>query len=125
MAKETTEVWRIFSREDGTSAMEPIQIPMADAEHGTLSKLLEGPGAMFRWFPGHYPADWHRAPRRQLVATLYGEAEIETGDGQKLTIKPGVITLVEDLTGIGHITRSLGVERLLIFVPLDEDTVVA
>jgi hypothetical protein len=46
---------------------------------------------------------------------------MEMGDGQKLVMKPGVITLIEDLTGQGHITRNGPQGRLCVFLPLDED----
>jgi hypothetical protein len=51
-------------------------------------------------------ATCHVGPRRQVIATIAGEGELETGDGQKLTVKPGVLTLIDDLTGKGHLTRN-------------------
>jgi len=60
-------------------------------------------------------------PRRQMICTIEGEGEIETGDGQKLAVKPGVITLIEDLTGVGHITRIGPQGRLCVFMPLAAD----
>jgi hypothetical protein len=56
-----------------------------------------------------------------MIATIAGEGEIETGDGQELTVKPGVLTLIEDLTGKGHITRNGPQGRLCVFMPLKDD----
>jgi quercetin dioxygenase-like cupin family protein len=57
-----------------------------------------------------------------MIATISGEGELETGDGQKLTVKPGVITLIEDLTGKGHLTRNGPEGRLAVIMPLDDGT---
>jgi len=47
--------------------------------------------------------------------------EIELSDGKKISLYPGRILLVEDLTGKGHISRGVGTEeRISILVPLAE-----
>jgi quercetin dioxygenase-like cupin family protein len=125
MAGEPVEIWRIYTGEDGASRMEPVAVAMEAAGNGAASRLLQGPGVIVRRIPADITPEWHNAPRRQLVATISGEGEIETGDGQTLVVRPGVITLVEDLTGKGHITRGRGGEdRLCLFIPLDDGTVV-
>ena len=118
MAEETMAVWRIFSRPDGTSSMEQIEVPTPNG----ASKLIAGQGVILRRMPHGRQAEWHNAPRRQMLATIAGEGEIETGDGQVLVVKPGVTTLVEDLEGKGHLTRGRGNEdRLAIVMPLSDD----
>ena len=101
---EAIEVWRIFSKEDGTSSMELLDVPMPDG----ASKLLAGPGVVMRRILKDMVPAWHVGPRRQMLATIAGEGEIETGDGQVLVVRPGIITLIEDLTGKGHLTRGRG-----------------
>jgi hypothetical protein len=119
------ELWHIYSRPDGTTTMEKVELPMTPAGGGTGSKLLNGDGVIFRYMPADLNADWHPAPRRQLVATLTGEGEIETGDGQVLIVKPGVITYLEDTTGQGHKTRARGsAGRITVFLPLDDSTTI-
>jgi hypothetical protein len=45
--------------------------------------------------------------------------EIETGLGEKRVLGPGDVLVAEDLTGKGHITRSVGVApRVSLAVPL-------
>jgi hypothetical protein len=118
MADETMAVWRIFSQPDGTSSMEQIEVPIQNG----ASRLIPGQGVILRRMPRDMKAEWHTAPRRQMLATIAGEGEIETGDGQILVVKPGVITLVEDLEGKGHLTRGRGAEdRLAIVMPLSDD----
>jgi hypothetical protein len=119
-------IWRIYTRPDGNSAMEQVELPMnAVGATGAASKALAGSGVNFRYMPSDMNADWHTAPRRQMVATISGEGEIETGDGQVLVLRPGVIPLLEDLQGKGHRTRGRGgAGRLSIFIPLDDATAV-
>lgn len=115
---ETVDVWRLFTMPDGTSSMEPVKVAIP----GGRSKLLGGTGVQIVSMAGNNQSTWHVGPRRQLIATLTGEGELETGDGQKLTVKPGVITLIEDLTGKGHLTRNGPEGRLCVFMPLDVET---
>jgi hypothetical protein len=117
----TFTIWRISTGPDGKSRQEPVEIPMEMKRFGEVSKLFAGPGVeVHRQAPGGH-ASWHCAPRRQLIATISGEAEIETGDGKVLKSKPGVIHLVEDLTGQGHITRITGSEdRVSLFMPIED-----
>ena len=95
---------------------------MNQSRHGLVSRLFRGPGFdLHRQSPGH-SFEWHPAPKRQLIVTISGEAEIECGDGQVLKVRPGVIQLMEDTKGRGHITRVLGTEdRVSIFMPLADD----
>ena len=118
---ETVDVWRIFTRPDGSSSMEPIKVTLENGRSGWFS----GTGVQVVKMTPSTEIDWHVGPRRQMIATLAGEGEIETGDGQKLTVKAGVITLIEDLTGQGHITRNSAQGRLCVFLPLTDDAVVA
>ncbi len=122
MSVQTQEIWRIFTRADGTSSMEKLQLTLEPQGSGLSSKRLDGTGAVFKRLPHGMAARWHTAPRRQMGYTVFGEGEIETGDGQKLVVKPGVVTLLEDLTGQGHLTRGRGnVDRLIVFVAVNDD----
>jgi hypothetical protein len=114
---EQADVWRIFTLPDGSSSMECIKVELT----GGRSGLLSGTGVQIVSMTPNTAVDWHVGPRRQLIATIAGEGEIETGDGQKLTVKPGVLTLIEDLTGKGHLTRNGPQGRLCVFMPLDAD----
>ncbi len=123
---ETFRIWRIFTGPDGKSRQEALDVPLQSAKSGLVSKLFSGPGVeIHRQAPGS-SASWHNAPKRQLIATLSGEAQIETGDGKVLNSRAGVIHLVEDVTGQGHITRVVGSEdRVSLFMPLDDSTLLA
>jgi quercetin dioxygenase-like cupin family protein len=117
---ETVDVWRLFTLPDGTSSMQPVKVSL---ENGR-SALIAGSGAQIVQMQPGTSVDWHVGPRRQLIATIAGEGELETGDGQKLTVKAGVLTLIEDLTGKGHLTRNGPQGRLCVFMPLAADAAV-
>ena len=63
---------------------------------------------MFRETTTDYENSWHRAPCRQYVISLAGGISITASDGETRHIGAGVIVLVEDTTGKGHITNSSG-----------------
>jgi hypothetical protein len=53
---------------------------------------------------------------------LSGVAEFETADGSTRRLFPGDVLVAEDLTGHGHIARSIGEEfRVSLAIPLAED----
>jgi hypothetical protein len=58
------------------------------------------------------------------VITLSGRGEIEVAGGRKISMGPGHINLIEDLTGKGHTTRVVGTEdRVTVTIPLADQTV--
>jgi quercetin dioxygenase-like cupin family protein len=123
VAIDEAQVWRVYSLDDGTTSMEQVTIPLAEDRAGRTSKLLDGPGVMIRRSAPGRAASWHTAPRRQMIATVSGWGEIETGDGQRLRLRPGVLVVVEDVTGVGHKTWTDPVEGWhMLFIPLDDAT---
>jgi hypothetical protein len=61
----------------------------------------------------NYISDWHLAPRRQFVFILQGGFEITTGHGETRQFEAGAMFLVEDTTGDGHQTRTIGADACL------------
>ena len=123
MANDVAQVWRVFSLADGTTSMEQLDVALSEDRAGFTSKLLAGPGVMIRRSAPGRAASWHTAPRRQMIATLGGWGEIETGDGQRLRLTPDVLVVVEDVTGVGHQTWTDPAEGWqMLFIPLDDAT---
>jgi quercetin dioxygenase-like cupin family protein len=84
------------------------------------SPLKEGPITL-NCRPSPSFSDYHQAPRRQYVVNLSGLAEFETADGSKRRLSPGDVLVAEDLTGHGHIARSIGEAfRVSLAIPLTE-----
>jgi uncharacterized cupin superfamily protein len=109
---------RIYTGSDGLSHAEELPIKLSG---NGVSETLKAVGAQFSRRPPGPRSDWHVGPRRQLVITLAGRAELEVAGGRKVAVNPGHITLIEDTTGKGHITQNLGPDdRIVVTIPLGE-----
>ena len=114
-------VTRIYTGADGQTHTSEIDVkltPLAGKlEQGlALSETTKVSGSQFmRWSPG-YVNDWHPARQRQYLITLSGRGELELVGGQKIRLEPGRILLAEDVTGKGHITRTLGTEDCILLL---------
>lgn len=119
-AGQTITVNRIYTGSDGQSHAEELQMKL----NGRTSELMKATGVQFSRTPAGYFNDWHVGPRRQFVITLSGRGEIEVAGGKKISIGPGHINLIEDLTGKGHTTRVVGTEdRITVAIPLADQAV--
>ena len=109
------QIVRVYSGDDGESHFEDLT-PDQLAE--IVFPIGDGPINLGRR-PSPSFSDYHTAPRRQYVVNLSGIAEFETADGSKRRLMPGDVLVAEDLTGHGHIARSIGDEfRVSLAVPL-------
>lgn len=111
---------RVYSGDDGESHLEDIPglFASADLQQAMRQRASE---IIFLGGSGSRDLGWHTAPRRQYLVFLSGHSEIEVGDGTVRRFDPGDVLLAEDLTGRGHLTRSWGEDRRVVFVPLAED----
>ena len=108
---------RLYTGDDGQSHLEELDL----ASHPELGQLQAAKGVSFRSTPAGTFSDWHNGPRRQFVITISGEVEIGLGDGSVHRFGPGHVNLVEDLTGKGHTTRSVGNDpRVSATIPLED-----
>jgi len=121
-AQKPIMINRLFTGPDGLTHTEEIEAKFAPVGGGAAAfKLLANAGAELRRAPPGRVLDWHTAPRRQYVITLSGHGEVEVAGGKKILLGPGSIDLVEDVTGKGHITRTVGNEdRVTITIPLTD-----
>jgi hypothetical protein len=88
----------------------PLALPLPNTEGATFLRLKSGA-----------VEDWHKAPRRWFLIAVQGVSEVTASDGQVRRLTPGMIMLMDDTTGKGHITRAIGPEdHVAIVVPVDE-----
>ena len=114
-------ITRFFTGPDGLTHSEEIDVKFAPGGGNAVYKLLSNSGAMIRRSPPGRVNDYHTASQRQYVITLSGHAELVLSGGQTIQVGPGSIELAEDLTGKGHITRTVGDEdRIAIVIPVSE-----
>jgi hypothetical protein len=110
-------ITRFFTGPDGLTHAEEIEAKFAPG--GGAYQLLANSGTQLRSTPPGRENGYHTASRRQYVITLRGHAELVLSGGQTIQVGPGSIELAEDLTGKGHITRTVGNEdRVAIVIPL-------
>jgi quercetin dioxygenase-like cupin family protein len=70
--------------------------------------------------PADWHGDWHPAPQRQFFVFLAGEVEAQVSDGEVRRFRPGNVLLMEDTTGKGHASRSVGGPAIAVVVPLTD-----
>jgi hypothetical protein len=110
-------ITRFFTGLDGLTHAEEIEVKFAPG--GGAYNLLANSGAQLRRTPPGRENGYHTAARRQYVITLSGHAELVLSGGQTIQVGPGSIELAEDLTGKGHITRTVGTDdRVVILIPV-------
>ena len=117
-------ITRFISTEDGGSRFTEIDIPVAqpmkDADGHTLllSNAYTSPNVRFAELPAGMSQTWHNAPARQIVVVLSGVLEVSTTDGQTRQWRAGEAFLADDVTGKGHLTRTIGGATQVMFAPL-------
>jgi hypothetical protein len=93
----------------GISHFRDVEIEWADERNFTkYSKRLPAAGITFSEASPAYDLDWHPAPRRQYIINLDGAVQVTAGDGESRIIGTGEVLLVEDTTGKGHLSKSVG-----------------
>ncbi|MGH7392569.1 MAG: cupin domain-containing protein [Candidatus Rokuibacteriota bacterium] len=101
--------FRLYAGPDGQAHIEKIDLDRTPE----WTKGLAATRISFREWKVGESLDWHPAPRRQFVIILSGQLEIGLGDGSRHVFGPGDARLVEDTTGQGHTTRTLGAQPCL------------
>ena len=96
---------RIYTGDDGQSHMEEMA---GLTEPTTRIATKPGDDLVFRKGVVDYVSDWHNPHRRQYMFILEGQVEVSVKDGSVMVLNPGDVLLAEDMTGQGHITKSIG-----------------
>jgi hypothetical protein len=114
-------IHNIYVDAKGETHFRDIEIELVEEkEFSKFSKRLPATGIIFRETSGDYDLDWHPAPRRQYIINLDGGVQITVSDGESRIIKAGEVILVEDTSGKGHLSKSVGGKmRRSIFVPIE------
>lgn len=81
---------------------------------GLYSQKFPATGIMFRDFEAGLVMEMHNAPQPQYIVYLEGAVEVEASGGDKMIFKPGDVLFVSDLSGAGHISRTLTKGRSVI-----------
>ncbi len=114
-------IHNLYTDAAGTSHFRDIEVDWVETRNASrLSARLPATGIIFRETSGDYDLDWHPAPRRQYIINLDGGVRITASDGESREIGAGEVILVEDTSGKGHLSQSIGGQmRRSIFVPVE------
>lgn len=114
-------IHNLYTDANGESHFRDIEVNWVEERNfSKLSARLPATGIIFRETSGDYDISWHPAPRRQYIINLDGGVKITASDGEAREIKAGEVILVEDTTGKGHLSQSIGGQmRHSIFVPIE------
>lgn len=114
-------IHNLYTDAAGESHFRDIEVEWVETRNfSRLSARLPATGIIFRETAGDYDLDWHPAPRRQYIINLDAGAQLTASDGETRVIGAGEVILVEDVTGKGHLSKSVGGKlRHSIFVPID------
>ena len=114
-------IHNLYTDAQGESHFRDIEVEWVETRNASrLSARLPATGIIFRETGGDYDLSWHPAPRRQYIINLDGGVRLTASDGESRVIGAGEVVLVEDTSGKGHLSQSVGRQmRRSIFVPVD------
>ena len=114
-------IHNLYTDAQGESHFRDIEVEWVETRNASrLSARLPAAGIIFRETGGDYDLSWHPAPRRQYIINLDGGVRLTASDGESRVIGAGEVVLVEDTSGKGHLSQSVGRQmRRSIFVPVD------
>jgi uncharacterized cupin superfamily protein len=110
---DTQPFSRIVSGEDGRTSFSDGEVDLtaqrvADGVPPMLAGPLPASGDAIYLRSGAYDSTPHPTPRRQWVIMLRGTIRVTVTDGESRQFSPGDLLLLEDTTGIGHVTEGVG-----------------
>lgn len=106
---------KIYTGKDNKSHFTEVNVKIDTKEIlGNYSKKYAVTEMRFRDFEEGAVFNWHNAPRPQYIIYLAGKVEIEASNGEKRIFIPGDVLFATDLTGKGHITKTLTKGRSII-----------
>jgi quercetin dioxygenase-like cupin family protein len=112
-------ITRLFTGSDNQTHAESVEIALTPStiySETAASEPVKVSDAQFFRLPKGKVQDWHNPARRQYVVTLTGRGEVEIAGRRTISLGPGRVVLLENVTGRGHITRSFGPEDLTLFI---------
>ncbi len=114
-------IHNLYEDENGESHFRDIDVDWVETRGSNrMSARLPATGIIFRETQPDYDLDWHPAPRRQYIINLDGGVQLTASDGESRVIGAGEVILVEDVSGKGHLSKSVeGKLRHSIFVPIE------
>jgi len=111
----------LFANSDGASCFDDkeceLEVGFAAPPAEPLYAAKISPAIDAFWM-GATPA-WkgdmpHPAPRRMIFVTVQGEYQITATDGETRKFPVGSVLLIEDTTGVGHMTKNINASDTIV-----------
>jgi hypothetical protein len=109
---------RLFADAAGESRFDEVEVDLSPSDFAPpappmdMSAPVPAGQFVFLQVPPGWVGDMHPTPRRQLSVVLSGAMEVSGATGERRVFVPGEFLLMEDTTGAGHATRSVGDDDL-------------
>jgi hypothetical protein len=106
----------LYSDKEGASHFKDVQVEFESVNFAPpappvgLSNYMAANRFVFFRTPSSWYGDWHPPPRRQFFCCISGAFEIMASDGEIRVFHAGEVFLLEDTTGKGHRSRTVGEE---------------
>lgn len=113
---------RVYSDSIGETHFEDLEISLDEIDFAPpappiyTSDLISSTSYGFLSVLPGWESGWHPTPKRQFIIYLSGIIQAEVSDGEIRQFGPGSITLVEDTSGIGHKSKALGNDKIVLVV---------
>jgi hypothetical protein len=107
---------KLYTDNDGTSHFDDFEVGFElvnfapPAPPVGLSSYMPASRFVFFKTPSGWIGDWHPPPKRQFFCCISGKFEITASDGEVRVFESGDVFLLEDITGKGHKSRTVGTE---------------
>jgi len=92
--------------ENGVLPFSFMTLPAGDK--AGLHGMKTGGEANYMMFQSGVFEDWHPTPNAQMLVVIQGEVEVGVSDGELRRFTPGMVVMMEDNSGKGHTTRTIG-----------------
>ncbi len=107
---------QLYTDKDGESHFKDVEVGFSFVNFAPpappvgLSDYTPAPRFVFFKTPVGWFGDWHSPPKRHFFCCISGEFEITASDGEVRVFASGDVFLLEDTTGKGHKSRTIGAE---------------
>ena len=103
---EILTMYHMYSASDGKSYIEEMPVPAARTPFNLMTYFNRPVQKVtIGYWPDGEENTWHYAGHTNLLIYMQGTQILTTGDGKEYHLKPGMVALAEDWTGLGHTNR--------------------
>jgi len=103
---EILVMYHMYSASDGKTYIEEMPVPPARTPYNLMTYFNRPVQKVtIGYWPDGEENTWHYAGHKNLLIYLQGTQILTTGDGKEYHLKPGMVALAEDWTGLGHTNR--------------------